>query len=130
MKLVLQITLALLLAYSVVTVGGWALTAFLVHQGAKAITQTLEISRQEAEQARQVAERRRFQAEAHRLALERAQRQEQARKAAAESARRAAWSAYYQDPPECLNPRSERHAVECVNQKMRARDQFNQQYRP
>ncbi|MAL96531.1 MAG: hypothetical protein CME40_15770 [Haliea sp.] len=130
MKLVLQMTLALVLAFSLLTLSGWALTAFLVHQGAKAITETLEISQQEAEHARQIAERRRLQIEAQKLAQARAQRQEQARKAAAESAKRAAWSRYYQDSPECLNPRSERHAVECVNRKMRARDQFNQQYRP
>lgn len=130
MKLVLQITFAVLLAFSLMTLGGWALTAAILHQGSKAISQTIERSKLEAEQARQIAERRRIQAEARNRAEAAAQREQEARERAAASTKRRAWTAYYEDPKECLTPRSEQHAVECVNQRMRARREFEQQYSP
>lgn len=128
MKLVLQMTLALLIAFGLVTLGGWALTAALLHQGGKAMSQVLDRSKQEIEQSRQIAERRRLQAEAQEHARAKALREQAVRRKEAELIKARAWRAYYQHPKDCESTKSQARIMECVNQQLRARAQFEHEY--
>lgn len=132
MKSALQIAFGIVLGFGVITLGSWAVSAMLIHQGSEAISQTLERSQQEATQARQIAERRRQQAELEQQAMQRArlasQREQAAARRAAELAKARAWSSYYQHPEECETPRSETHHIECINRRIRARRQFEIEY--
>ncbi|MBO3277424.1 hypothetical protein [Pseudomonas schmalbachii] len=51
-------------------------------------------------------------------------------KAAAESQRRhdAAWERYYQSPRGCDNWKTDQQMVECVNHRMRAKDEFERKW--
>lgn len=130
MKLILQIAAGIILATTVITWSGFALMAYMAELEVKEIQELAERQQQEARQAQEAAERRHLQQEAQKRAEIDAQLQQKRRERSATAAKQAAWASYYQDPPECRNPRSERHAVECVNLRIQARREFEKQYRP
>ena len=134
MKLIFQIAAGIILATTVITWSGFALMAYMAELEVKEIQELAARQQQEARQAQEVAERRRLQAEAQKRAQTQAritaQREQKARERAARAAKDRAWAAFYQHPEDCLVPRSEARNMECINQKIRARREFNEQYSP
>ncbi|WP_152205781.1 hypothetical protein [Marinobacter changyiensis] len=125
MKLVLKIAAGVLLAGIISFAARAAYLSYAAHVATEALREA--VAEQQERTARIQAEREE-QARLKRLQQQRAI--EVARKKSREYAeKQRAWNDYYVAPEGCEIYKSDRHMVECINHKMRARGEFEQIYK-
>lgn|SRR5690554_812944 len=125
MKLVLKIAAGVLLAGIISFAARAAYMSYAAHIAAEALREA--VAEQQERTARIQAEREE-QARLKRLQQQRAI--EAARKKSREyAAKQRAWNEYYVAPEGCEVYRSDRHMVECINHKMRAKGEFERIYK-
>lgn len=125
MKLVLKIAAGVLLAGIISFAARAAYMSYAAHVVAEALREA--VTEQQERSARMQAERD------EQTRLKRLQQQraiEAARKKSREyAAKQRAWNDYYVAPEGCEIYRSDRHMVECINHKMRAKSEFERIYK-
>jgi uncharacterized iron-regulated membrane protein len=137
MKLVLQIAGGIILAFALIIGVSSAYVAYETRQAAKAIQQATEAMQQATAKAAAkaaAAAKARQEEQAAQIRREEERRAEDARKraaaAAAAQAKETAWKAYYKPSRDCENLSEWNATVKCANHRMKARSEFERNYKP
>lgn len=133
MKLVIQITAAILLAAAIIFGAKMAFVAIAAHQ------LQVELEEAQARQLKIAEERKQKQLESQRAERQKKAREEAIRKEKQrqadlrrrmEAKKENAWDKYWltHEPEDCKIYGSDRHMVDCINRKGKIRQKFNELY--
>lgn len=124
MKLILKIAAGIILAFVVVLILRVVIVGFMLNGANEIARERMDKQRQAAASKEQrVRQEKQETVERDRKAKELARHQAEYRRKKDE-----AWRNYYIDPVDCLVFRSDRHMVECVDNKKKTRNEFDRLY--
>jgi predicted oxidoreductase len=132
MKLILQIAVGILLAFSVMGLGFMAFTAYLEHEAKLQVQEALmEIKAKQAIQLRnvQLSKQEKIKQRKQEIIAAQNKRQQSIKQAENEKLKNEAWLKIYRPRPDCETYTSDEHMVECVEYRSEQRRKFEAAYR-